>query len=134
MFVASAGESKRVIGRRYNRSMLDPWMDAKLNQERDRHYCAVGRVAVTWSRLEGYLREMIQMLATEEIEPGELITARIPAENLTDILSALCEFRCPGKTKEASFKETLNRIGFLAEKRDQMVNDIWTFDPGIINR
>jgi hypothetical protein len=71
-----------------------------------------------------------RMLAGVDNEFGECITSQIPSlERLLEILSTLSDLRCPGVASEPSFKERIGAIRSLAIRRDQVVNDVWTFDP-----
>ncbi len=119
----------------YNSVMPDLRIDAVMEEQIGRHYCAVGRVAVEWSRFESYLGEMVRMLAGVDNEYGECITAQIPnLEKMLAALSVLSDLRRPGLANERSFKERLGFIQSLAHRRNQVVNDVWTFDPGAIVR
>jgi hypothetical protein len=115
--------------------MYDSRMNAMMEEQNARHYCAVGRVSVAWTRLECYLSETVRMLASVDNELGECITAQITSvDKMIDALSALSDLRCPGIANEGSFMERLDRIRSLATRRNRTVNDLWTFDPGITNR
>lgn len=106
-----------------------------MEEQNARHYCALGRVSVAWTRLESYLSETVRMLAGVDNELGECITAQIASvEKMIDALSALSDLRCPGIASECSFKERLDLVQSLAYRRNRTVNDLWTFDPGITNR
>ncbi|MGA2673788.1 MAG: hypothetical protein ABSE99_11230 [Terracidiphilus sp.] len=110
-------------------------MNAMMEEQNARHYCALGRVSVAWTRLESYLSETVRMLAGVDNELGECITAQIASvEKMIDALSALSDLRCPGIASECSFKERLDLVQSLAYRRNRTVNDLWTFDPGITNR
>lgn len=111
--------------------MPDSQIDAMMEKQNARHYYAIGRVVVVWARFESYLSETIRMLAGIDNEFGECIAAQIlTLEAMLDALSTLSDLRCPGIAAESSFKERLELIQSLANRRDQVVNDIWTFDPG----
>jgi len=115
--------------------MPDTRMNAMMEEQNARHYCALGRVSVAWTRLESYLSETVRMLAGVDNELGECITAQIASvEKMIDALSALSDLRCPGIASECSFKERLDLVQSLAYRRNRTVNDLWTFDPGITNR
>jgi hypothetical protein len=115
--------------------MPDSGMNAMMEEQNARHYCAVGRVAIAWTRLVSYLSETVRMLAGFDNELGECITAQIASvDRLIDALSALSDLRCPGMANERSFRERINLFQSLADRRNRTVNDLWTFDPGITNR
>lgn len=102
-----------------------------MEEQNARHYCAVGRVAVEWARFESYLSETIRMLAGVDNDFGECIAAQIPTlERMLDALSTLSDLRRPGAASERCFRERLEFIQSLADRRNQVVNDVWTFDPG----
>jgi len=106
-----------------------------MEEQNARHYCAVGRVAVAWTRLERYLSEAVWMLAGVDNERGECVTAQISgASKMINAFSALSDLRCPGIAKESKFMERLDCIQSLADRRNEVVNDLWTFDPGVTNR
>ena len=106
-----------------------------MEEQNARHYCAVGRVAIAWTRLVSYLSETVRMLAGVDNELGECITAQIASvDKMIDALSALSDLRCPGIANERSFRERLDLVQSLADRRNRTVNDLWTFDPGITNR
>ena len=115
---------------RYNSCMPDSRMDATMEEQNARHYCAVGRVAVEWTRFESYLGETVRMLAGVDNKLGECISAQIRTlEKMLDALSSLSDLRSPGIAAERSFKERLELIQSLANRRNQVINDVWTFDP-----
>jgi len=115
--------------------MPDSLIDAMMEEQNAKHYCAVGRVAVEWSRLEGYLSEMVRMLAGVDNEFGECITGQIPTlGKMLDTLSALSDLRRPGVADDRAFKERLEATQSLGNLRNQVVDEIWTFDPGTTTR
>ena len=115
--------------------MPDSRVDAMMEEQNARLFCAVGRVSVAWTRFESYLSETVRMLAGVDNELGECITAQIASfDRMLGALSALSEMRCPGTANESSFMARLHRIQSLADRRNRVVNDLWTFDPGITNR
>ncbi len=109
--------------------------DSRINlttmEERDaRFYSAIGRVAVEWARFESYLNETVRMLAGADNEFGECITGRISTrQGLLDAFSALSALRHPVVASAPPFGERLEVIRSLALRRDQVINDVWTFDP-----
>lgn len=106
-----------------------------MDKEVQRHYTAVGKVAVEWTRFEGNLREMLSMLAGADNEVGECITAQIPdIERMLDALSAMAEIRSPRSSSASSFKDLLAEIRQTSDLSRHVVHDLWTFDPGTTTR
>jgi hypothetical protein len=106
-------------------------MPSAIDRQTRKHYGAIGKVAVEWTRFESYLAETVRMLAGVDNKYGECITAQIiNVDQLLDALSALVDLRSPGAADELQFKKRLERIQSIAERRDQVVHDVWTFDPG----
>jgi hypothetical protein len=110
-------------------------MPSAIDRQTRKHYGAIGKVAVEWTRFESYLAETVRMLAGVDNKYGECITAQIiNVDQLLDALSALVDLRSPGAADELQFKKRLERIQSIAERRDQVVHDVWTFDPGTTTR
>jgi hypothetical protein len=115
--------------------MPDRRLQALMEDQNAKHYCAIGKVAVKWSRFKGYLDEMLKMLAGVDAKFGECLTAHIHSvDEMLNALTALADLRSPGVANESSFTDHLDRIRSLAQRRDQVIDDIWTFDPGVTNR
>jgi hypothetical protein len=95
------------------------------------HYSAVGRVALYWTRFESEIARTVRMLAGIDNKYGECLTAQVAnTARMLDALAALVELRAPGIATQKSFKKHLDNIQGLAERRNRVVHDIWTFDPG----
>jgi hypothetical protein len=92
-------------------------MPSAIDRQTRKHYGAIGKVAVEWTRFESYLAETVRMLAGVDNKYG-----------------ALVDLRSPGAADELQFKKRLERIQSIAERRDQVVHDVWTFDPGTTTR
>lgn len=115
--------------------MPDSRIVSMMDQQVRKHSSAVGRVAVEWSRFESYLSETVRMLAEVDNEFGECITVQIPdVWRMLDALSAPSDLRSPGVASEGDFKRRLERIQNLADRRNQVIHNVWTFDPGITTR
>jgi spore cortex formation protein SpoVR/YcgB (stage V sporulation) len=109
----------------------DPVMDAR----NEKHYAAIGKIVVVWSRFEYEIHTMVRLLAGVNNAFGRCITAQIPsAARAFDALIALAELRSPGISKDKSFKRRMERIQSLAEQRNRAVHDVWTFDPNSTSR
>lgn len=110
-------------------------MPSAMDRQTREHYGAIGKVAVEWTRFESYLAETVRMLAGVDNNYGKCITAQIfSVDRFLDALSALVDLRSPGAADEEQFKKRLERIQSIAERRDQVVHDVWTFDPGTTTR
>jgi hypothetical protein len=106
-----------------------------MNEEKNAHYAAVGRVALGWTRIEDELASTVQMLAGLGWRIGSCLTAQIPnSARMIDALWSLCELRSPGITKPQSFRKRTERLMSLGERRNRVVHDIWTFDPGVTTK
>ena len=106
-----------------------------MKQQDQKHYSAVGKVAVEWTRFEMRIAEMVRMLAGVNNKFGECITVQVAnTARMLDALSALAELRSPGSAGKKPFKKRLDRIQGLAERRNRVVHDEWTFDPGVTTR
>jgi hypothetical protein len=103
-----------------------------MEEQKQKHYSAVGKVAIEWTRFEMRIAEMVRMLAGVDNKYGKCITTQVAnTARMLDALSALAELRCPGSAGEKPFKKRLDHIQGLAERRNRVVHDEWTFDPGI---
>jgi len=115
--------------------MPNPLVDAMMEQQTAKHYRALGKVAVEWSRFEGYLGDMVRMLAGADNKFGECLTAQINSVGrMLDALSSVSELRRPGISSDPSFKKRIDRIRSIASRRHHVIHDVWTFDPGVANR
>ena len=108
---------------------------AFMSADKDKHYMAIGRVALGWTRIEDELASTVQMLAGLDWKIGSCLMAQIPnSARLIDAMWSLCELRSPGITQDKSFRKRTDRIMGLGERRNRVVHDIWTFDPGITTK
>ncbi|MFI5419453.1 MAG: hypothetical protein ACHQ1H_00650 [Nitrososphaerales archaeon] len=120
---------------KYNFAMPNHRLQASMDGQNQKHYSAVGKVAVEWTRFEGYVNEMIRMLANVDNRFGECMTAQIANVNRSlDALCALVDLRKPGAADDKNFKKLIERIQSVAERRNRVVHDNWTFDPGVTMR
>ena len=109
----------------------DPVMDAR----DEKHYAAIGKIVVLWSRFEDDIHTLVLMLAGVNDSFGRCVASQIPSlARALDALIALAELRSPGTSKDRSFKRRMERIQSLAEQRNRVVHDVWTFDPESTSR
>ena len=107
-------------------------MSSEMESQNTKHYSAVGKVAVEWTRFENYVAEMVRMLAEVDNKYGGCITAQIAGMGrMLDALCALADLRSRGARDDRNFKRLMERIQETAERRNRVVHDLWTFDPGV---
>jgi hypothetical protein len=99
------------------------------------HLLAIGKVASNWSRLEQTLAMALWRLAGVDNKTGTCLTAQIPnSARMLDALLALANLRGASDTWLNNITKFAGKTLGLQEQRNRVVHDVWTFDPGLINR
>jgi hypothetical protein len=99
------------------------------------HLLAIGRVASNWSQLEQTLAQALWRLAGVDNKTGTCLTAQIPnSARMLDALLALAKLRAASKKALKNIEKFVRKTYGIQEQRNRVVHDVWTFDPGLINR
>ena len=110
---------------------LDP------SEARDRatepYYAAIGRLATTWSELDGMLQRQVWQLTGMDRDEGLCVTAQMggPARCL-DAIIALCQLNGADKDTIRRMNVLYKRVGDLQRHRNRIIHDIWLIQAGEI--
>lgn len=92
----------------------------------DKHFSAIGRVAVLWSFLENEVEKLVWTMAPLKQLRAQAVTRHIGNVTLYDVVLTLANLTFPSTPLETKLKASINLIeNKLRPERNRIIHGIW---------